>query len=361
MASQAAGSRSLAAYAAKVHSKYGADRVSNAGAHVIIPTGSAYLDWALRVGGWMDGRVYEIFGAKDSGKSSLAISSMIQFQRMFPGRGVAYINMENTFDEERAAAMGLDCSDEAKAAGRWFPMLPEHSEHVSDMARDLVGDGFCSVVVVDSIGAMESDKVLGAKTAEDAAKSVGRNAKIITQMSKALSRAARLNRCTVLLVNQPRAPIGGLAGAPDVSAGPKFIQHFTTAKITMSAVYEGESSRKLMLPGEEAALLVSIRARMRVDRLKNGLPGRTAEAYINRVGTDEYGLPGFDAGDEYLTLGTNHGIIKLGGAWYTFPDGTRVNGKAAAAARVRGSLDDQKLIREALAFEAPVPELEGAE
>jgi recombination protein RecA len=361
MASQAI-PRSLAAYAAKVQSKYGAQRVSNAGAHVIIPTGSAYLDWALRVGGWMDGRVYEIFGAKDSGKSSLAISSMIQFQRLVPDRGVAYINMENTFDEERAAAMGLDCSDEAKAAGRWFPMLPEHSEHVSDMARDLVGDGFCSVVVVDSIGAMESDKVLGAKTtAEDAAKSVGRNAKIITQMSKALSRLARLNRCTVLLINQPRAPIGGMAGSPDVSAGPKFIQHFTTAKITMSAVYEGDAARKLLLPGEEADLMVSIKARMRVDRLKNGLPGRTAEAYINRVGTDEYGLPGFDAGDEYLTLGTRHGVIKTGGAYYTFPDGTKIQGKAAAAARVRGSLDDQKMIREALAFEAPVPELEGAE
>jgi RecA/RadA recombinase len=352
--------RSLAAYAAQVESKYGASRISNAAPSVIIPTGSAYLDWALRVGGWMEGRVYEIFGQKDSGKSSLAISSMIQFQRMFPDRGVAYVNMENTFDPVRAALMGLDCSDAAKAAGRWFPMLPEHSEHVSDMARDLVGDGFCSVVVVDSIGAMESDKTLG-KTAEKAADAMGRNAKIITQMAKALSTLARLNHCTVLLVNQPRANLGGMAGAPDVSAGPKFVQHATTSKVVMSPVYEGDAARKLTLPGEEAELLVSIKTRMRVERLKSGLPGRTAEAFVNRVATDEYGLPGFDAGDEYLTLGTRHGIIKQGGAYYTFPDGTKVQGKPAATARVRGSLDDQKLIREALAFEAPVPELEGAE
>jgi RecA/RadA recombinase len=180
-------------------------------------------------------------------------------------------------------------------------------------------------------------------------------------MTKALATMARLNHCTVLLVNQPRANIGGMAGAPDVSAGPKLIQHATTSKIEMSSVYEGESSRKLALPGEDAELLVSIKTRMRVARLKSGLPGRTAEAYINRVATGEYGPPGFDAGDEYLTLGTRHGVIKQGGAYYTFPDGTKVQGKPAATARMRGSLDDQKLIREALAFEAPVPELEGAE
>lgn len=352
---------SLEAYAASVAATFGEDRVSNGAPAVIVPTSSLYLDWALRVGGFMLGRVYEVFGAKDAGKSSLAIGAMAEHQRMFPDRGVGYVNMENTFDPGRASRMGLDCSPAAKRAGRWFPMLPEHSEHVSDMARKLVGDGYCSIVVVDSIGAMESDRVLG-KSAEKAADTVGRNAKIVTQMGKDLSRLARVNQVTVLLVNQPRAPIGSsMPGAPDVSAGPKFIQHATTSKIHMIALGGEENVRSLKLPGEEDALRVSIRTRMKVPRLKNGLPGRTAEAYVNLVATEEYGPPGFDRGDEYITLGSRHGSVKIGGAWYTFPDGHRVNGRIAAAHYVRGNPDVQKEIRASLCFEEPVDELEGAE
>jgi len=350
------GSRALAAHAAAMRSKYGEQRISNGLPPVIVPTGSAATDWALRVGGWQLGRVYEIYGPKDSGKSSLAIASMVQHLEMFPDRGVCYINMENTFDPDRAAEMGLDCSGEAISAGRWCPMLPEHSEHVSDMARDMVTSGVISCVVVDSIGAMESDKVLG-KEAAKAADAVGRNAKIITQMNKALATFARLNNCTVLLINQPRAAIGSMMSG-DVSAGPKHMQHATTAKIDMYGLGGDENVRKLKLPGEQDALVVSAKTRIRVSRMKNGLPGRVVESYVNRVTTAEYGPAGIDIADEYITLAVRANLVKQGGAWYTMPDGHRVNGRIAFARYIRENPDARKVLREALTFEAPADPLE---
>lgn len=348
-----AGSRDLATFAAKMQGKYKPERISNGPPAAIVPSGSLALDRALRVGGYQRGRLYEIIGPKDAGKSTVAIEAMISFAALFPDLGYCYVNLENTFDPARATAMGLDCSKAAKASGRWLPMLPENSEQASDMARDACVSGLYSVVVVDSVGAMESSRVMG-KEAEKAADSVGRNAKIITQMLKALSTEARLHECTILLVNQPRANIGGFGG--DISAGPKMMQHSTTAKINMSARGGEEDVRKLKLPGEEEPVIVSSRSRMKVDRLKNGLAGRVAEAFINRVGTGEYGPPGIDTADEHITYGLREKVIKLGGAWYTLPDGSRHNGRLALARHLREHPEACKDIRAAITFDTPTDE-----
>lgn len=355
-AQPAGGNRSLAAFAASVEKHFGGQKVSNGLPPVIVPTGSVAIDWGLRVGGLQLGKVYEILGPKDSGKSTLGISAMIQHRLMFPGRGVGYINMEDTFSPRRATAMGLDCSDEAKAAGHWFPMLPDHSEDVSDMARYLISSGFLSCIVVDSIGAMESDRVLQ-KSAEDASKTVTPNSKIITQMTKALSREARRNQCTVLLINQPRAVVGS-QGIPDQSAGPKAMQHATTVKIEMKALGGEDNDRKLRLPGEPDALVVSVKTRARFPRMKNGLPGRVVETFINKVATDLYGPPGFDFPDEYLTLGVRDKLIKVGGSYYTFPDGTQFQGREKAARYLRENPDACKALRAAIQFDTPTDVLD---
>jgi recombination protein RecA len=261
--------------------------------------------------------------------------------------------MENTFDPGRATAMGLDCSDAAIQAGRWMPMLPEHSEHVSDMARAMVASDVMSLVVVDSIGAMESAKTL-AKDADSGAVAVGRNAKIITQMCKALSTDARLHKCTVILINQPRANIGGMGG--DISAGPKLLEHSTTVKISMRAKMGEDDVRKLKVPGDDDPVVVSHKVVAKVGRMKNGLPGRSAEFFMNRVATPQYGPPGVDLVDEYVTIGLKAGAIVRKGAWYVLPDGTQKQGRIPFASFLRGEPKYLEAIREAIVFDTPTDE-----
>jgi recombination protein RecA len=348
--------KTIGSFALAMQARYGEEKVSNGPPPVIVPTGSLALDRALRVGGWQLGRVYEILGPKDSGKSTLMIASMVSHLRAFPNRGVCYVNMESTFDPDRATEMGLDCSDEAKKAGTWLPLLPDNSEDVSDMAKDVVASGFYSVVVVDSIGAMESKKVLDKEAAED---TMGRNAGVITKMNKALSTLARINQCTVLLVNQPRANYSGFGG--DISAGPKHMQHVTTAKIEMSPRGGEDDVRKLKLDGDDDAVVVSHRVVARVTRMKNGVSGLSAQFFVNKDTTEEYGSAGIDFADEYITFGGRSGAIQVGGSYYTFPGGHRVNGKAAAARYLRETPEAIEAVRAAMNFEAPVDELEGAQ
>jgi recombination protein RecA len=349
--------KSLSAFALEMRSRYGERQIVNGPPPVIVPTGSLNLDRALRVGGWQLGRVYEIIGPKDSGKSSLVIASMVSFLKALPDRGAAYVNIENTFDPERATKMGLDCSDEAIASGRWAPLLPANTEQASDMARDYCASGFYSVIVVDSVGGMESQRVLDKSAAED---TMGKNAQVITKMVKHLSTLARLRQCTILLVNQQRANFSQFGGPQ--SAGPMAMQYSTTAKVTMSmrSSAEGGDIRKLDLPGDEEPAAVSQRHVARVDRMKNGLAGRSAQFFINKVGTARYGPPGIDFSDEYLTIGAAQKVIKVSGAWYTFPDDGQANGRDKGALYLREHPEVMKAVREAISFEAPVDELEGA-
>lgn len=346
--------KSLAAFRQEMQSRYGQHRIANGPPPVIVSTGSLNLDRALRVGGWQLGRVYEIVGPKDSGKSSLVIASMIEFLKAFPDRGAAYVNIENTFDPDRATAMGLDCSDEAIESGRWAPLLPANSEEASDMARDYCSSGFYSVIVVDSIGGMESQRVYDKSAGED---TMGKNAQVITKMTKHLSTLGRLRQCTVLLVNQQRANFSAYGGPQ--SAGPLAMQYSTTAKVEMSmrGSADGGDLRKLKLPGDDEPTAVSQRHVARVTRMKNSLSGgRTAQFFINKVGTDLYGPPGVDFADEYLTFGSSQRVIKASGAWYTFPDGARANGREKGTAYLREHPAVMKEVREAISFDAPVDE-----
>jgi recombination protein RecA len=343
----------LAKFADKARNKYGETRIANGPPVVIVPSGSLALDRALVVGGYQEGRIYEFLGPKDSGKSTVGIEALISFASFYPDRGYGMVNLEKTFDPRRATAMGLDCSDAAKAEGRWMPMLARSSEQASDMARDLCKSGLYSLVLVDSVGAMESDKVLD-KEAEKARDQVGTNAKIISQMIKDLIDACAANRCTLILVNQPRANIGGFGG--DISAGPKLMQHSSTAKIDFSARGSEEDVRKLKLDKNDDPVIVSGRHRLRVSRMKNGLAGRIGEVFINRIGTAEYGPPGVDKADEHLTWGIRQGVIAQASSYYTLPGGKRINGRIACATYLRENPSLMKEIRAAMKFDAPTDE-----
>jgi recombination protein RecA len=332
--------------------KHGQDRISNEPPPVIVPTGSLGLDFATGVGGYQLGRIYELLGPKDSSKSTVGIRAMAVCQQMFPDRGVAYVNMERTFSLGWATGLGLDCSPAALASGRWQPLVPQSTEEASDMARDYVSSGLYSILVLDSVGALESARVM-AKDADKAADAMGRNAKLITQLTKALATEARTANCLVLLINQPRANLGGMGA--DVSAGPKAMQHATTAKIEFRHLGGADHTRVIKAYGNDQVAGVEMRAK--VTRCKNFPPGRTAEYYVMNQATPEFGPAGIDVVTEVVSLAPKLGAVQRGGSTYTMPDGTRLNGKDAVRQYLTKNLRALDEIRAACNFAAPEPVL----
>jgi len=327
---------SLKALREQMTKTYGDGRVTRRDSvkdYEVIPTGSMSLDHAMRVGGWVRGRTHEIIGVEGVGKTTVTITSMASAQRTFPNEAVGYIDMEQSFDFAWAEANGLDTSDE-----RFIHMFPDNSEQVSDMLRQMCQTGLFSMLVVDSIGGMESKQAFE-KGAEEAV--MGRNAQAITRMVKHVATLARQYNVAIIFVNQYRANLSGMGN--DVSAGPKALRYNTTMKVEMRRT--GEPTLKIGSGENQEEVGRQVRAK--VTRSKVAAQGKQAEFWIINQNTEEYGPIGIDQADEAVMIGDLAGVFGRRGSWYDLPDGSKHNGKDNLKAYFRanpGAMEEVRTI-----------------
>lgn len=304
----------------------------------VIPTGSLSLDLALRTGGWVEGRIHEIIGVEGVGKTTRVIESMVEAQRKYPDKAVAYIDMEQTFDYPWAEELGLKTDDD-----HWLHVFPDDSEDVSDVLRETVATGLFSVVVVDSIGGMESKQAFE-KEAEGVV--MGRNAQVITRMVKHCAVLCRKYQTTALLVNQYRANISNPMGS-DIAAGPKALKYATTTQVAMART--SDEPIMAILPGDKDPVMIGRKIRARVARSKVSVQGKSAEYWLFNADTPEFGPIGTDKADEGVTIGVFTDFFNIRGSWYYFDgeDGKerRFNGRSALLDHLRSCPDDLEWVR----------------
>lgn len=328
--------KNMAEFGDRMATKFGTKiiRLEEPVARQVTSTGSFTLDVATQVGGWVEGRMHEIVGGPDVGKTTLVINSMSECQKKYPDAAVGYINIEKTFDDDWARYNGMDLS-----RNRFFPVYPAGSEDVSDSIREMCTSGLIKMIVVDSIGGMESKRALD-KDAEEY--DVGRNAQIITRMCKATAGLAEVHGVTVLFVNQPRANIGTYGGG-DISAGPKAFKHSTTTKIQMART----SIVPLTVGNGLDKVEIGVQVRARVARSKVGTHGRAAEFWIMAAET-EHGNIGINRLDEAFQIGLFYKVIGQSGSFYTVPGVEKsINGKAGVVAYLKENPDAATMIRDA--------------
>ncbi|MEU6362242.1 hypothetical protein [Streptomyces albidoflavus] len=312
--------KGLAKLRADLTKTYG-DRVTRRDLMVrptFISTGSLTVDYALG-GGFALKRTHEIVGPEGMGKTSLANLTMAHAQRAMPDRAAAVIDMEQAYDFQWAEKLGVDLSED-----RFFHLYPDHSEDVSDQISMLLRSGEVSLVVVDSIGGMES-KAAFEKKAEESA--MGKNAQIISRMVKRVAGLCRQHDAAVIFINQYRANIGSPRGG-EKPAGPSALKYATSTQLKMSRT--GETTRKVSLDDavSEAPkeLEVGRQLRVKVSRNKLAVQGRAADFwfYNHPAGIGHVGI---DRTDEAAVLGMAVGAIKrLSTVAYEMPDGTKVTG-----------------------------------
>lgn len=335
---------SLGALRDRLNKRYG-DQVVRREAvtkYDVISTGSLTLDLAHRVGGYVEGRIHEVVGPEGVGKTTTAIATMIEAQKKYPEKAVGYIDMEQTFDYDWAEALGLDTSED-----RFFHIYPDDAEDVSDLLAAQASTDFFSMIVVDSIGGMESKQAFDKDAGEQV---MGRNAQVITRMVKRCAVLARKHQVTIILINQFRANISNPQGG-DESAGPKAMKYSTTTKLVMSRSGTQEPI-KYTLPGDTDPVEIGRYIRGRVVRSKVAVQGKAGEFYLINADTPEYGPVGIDKADEAVTIATrvDTGIFRQAGAWYYLTvDGKehRFQGRQAVLEHLRSCPDDMLVIRDA--------------
>lgn len=216
--------------------KYGDDAIGSIGATMPapprIPSGVLEFDVASG-GGFPEGRMSIVYGAKDTGKSNLIYTTMATYQELNPDKKVAFMDLERNFDTPWGEKIGID-------KDRLLMLLPDYGEQGVDMIEYLIYEAEdVGLIAVDSLAQLVPTKEIE-KSAEQAV--VGTTGLMISRLCKktaaALLKVEKLGRRpTILYVNQTRSKIGVIMGNPTVMPGGKSPSYYASMVV---ATYGGK-------------------------------------------------------------------------------------------------------------------------
>ena len=259
-----------------------------------ISTGSLNLDLALGVGGLPRGRVIEIFGPESSGKTTIALQTVAQMQRI--GGTAAFVDAEHALDPAYAEKLGINIAD-------LLISQPDTGEQALEIVDMLVRSGAVDIVVVDSVAALTPRAEIEGDMGDS---HVGLQARLMSQALRKLTASISRSNTTVIFINQIRMKIGVMFGSPETTTGGNALKFYASVRLDIRRI-------GAIKKGEE---VIGNETRVKVVKNKVAPPFKTAEFDIL------YGA-GVSREGEILDLGVNLGLIEKSGAWYSY-NGERI-------------------------------------
>lgn len=303
--------------------KMGDEKIENV---PVISTGSIGLNAALGVGGYPRGRVIEIYGPESSGKTTLAIHAIAEAQKA--GGVAAIIDAEHAFDRFYAEKLGVN-TDELLIS------QPSSGEEALEIAEQLIRSSAVDIVVVDSVAALTPKKEIEGDMGDS---NVGLQARLMSQALRKLTAAISKTNTTCIFINQLREKIGVMFGNPETTTGGNALKFYASVRLDIRRI-------GALKDGDEAT---GNQTRVKVVKNKVAPPFRKAEFDIM------YG-EGISKIGEIIDLGSDLGIIKKSGSWYSYNETRLAQGREGAKQAVKDNPELaeelEKLIFDALSVQ----------
>lgn len=293
----------------------------------VVPTGAITLDAALGVGGFPLGRIVEIYGPESSGKTTLLLQAIANAQAQ--GLECAMVDTEHALDPSYAAALGVDTD-------RLILSQPDSAEQALQVVNLLVASGELGVFALDSVAALSPQAELDGEVGEV---TVGLTARLMGQTLRKLAGQMRRHNTLGIFTNQIREKVGVKFGSPETTPGGRALKFYASQRLDVRRI-------QTLKDGTEA---VANRTKVTVKKNKVAPPFRVAEFDI------DYGV-GVSTSGSLIDVGLDLKLVEQSGAWFTFPDDSRAQGREAAKAllnendELRARLDGE--VRVALGLEA---------
>lgn len=190
--------------------------------YTMIPTGSLEIDTEMNGGLAIVGRVVEVSGFESSGKTTLMSQSCVQALKMFPTKGVLYMDSEQSFDFTYAKSLGLEQNDRFKV------FRPMNAEELDDVLTKAVAKltSNISMIVIDSVASARTKAEITAVLGQSSQK--GQHATFWGSFVLKLVMWASKYGIAIVLINQFRSK-------PSISQNDKFA-------LSNTGIGNGESS-----------------------------------------------------------------------------------------------------------------------
>ncbi len=303
--------KALQAAMAKIEKDFGRGSIMKMGDEQVedvdvISSGSLALNAALGVGGYPKGRIIEIYGPESSGKTTLAIHAIAEAQKN--GGIAAFIDAEHAFDRFYAAKLGVNVNE-------LLISQPDNGEQALEIADQLIRSSAIDIIVIDSVAALTPKAEIEGEMGDNR---VGLQARLMSQALRKLTSTINKTNTTCIFINQLREKIGVMFGNPETTTGGNALKFYASVRLDIRKV-------TTLKDGDTP---IGNQVRVKVVKNKVAPPFRKAEFEIT------FG-EGISHIGEIVDLGTELGVIKKSGSWFSYEDTKIGQGRDAVKRMLR--------------------------
>jgi len=271
-----------------------------------VSTGCAMLDVAISnrpYGGLPVGRIVELTGLEQSGKSLVSAHLLAETQKL--GGVAVLIDTETAVSREFLEAIGVDVSKLLYVSADSVEQIFDMTETIIEKVRETSKDRLVTIV---------TDSVAAASTQAELASDYGKDG-YATDKAIIISKAMRkitnmIGRQKILLVytNQLRQKMNAMPfGDPWTTSGGKALAFHASVRLRL----KGAGQIKMKVGGNDKIVGMKVRCQVVKNRMGPPLRSTDFEIYFDR-GIDNYG--------SWLKVMKDNKIVKQAGAWYTYTD-----------------------------------------